>query len=113
MLASDPAAPGAASPVPSSPTAALSLQVACEYGMVHVVSETGGPRGKDYCILYNPQWAHLPHDLGKAVSARWGPSLWGSAGLEGLWGAASTLGVGSVLLTDCPLCSPAWSLEGL
>uniref|UniRef100_A0A673U284 Signal peptide peptidase-like 2B n=1 Tax=Suricata suricatta TaxID=37032 RepID=A0A673U284_SURSU len=34
--------------------------------MVHVVSETGGPKGKDYCILYNPQWAHLPHDLGKA-----------------------------------------------
>lgn len=46
------------------------LQVACEYGMVHVVSERGGPRGKDYCILYNPQWAHLPHDLSKAVSAR-------------------------------------------
>ncbi|XP_033615341.1 signal peptide peptidase-like 2B isoform X3 [Fukomys damarensis] len=44
----------------------FSAQVACEYGMVHVVSETGVPRGKDYCILYNPQWAHLPHDLGKA-----------------------------------------------
>uniref|UniRef100_A0A8C7AJN9 Signal peptide peptidase-like 2B n=1 Tax=Neovison vison TaxID=452646 RepID=A0A8C7AJN9_NEOVI len=44
----------------------LVAQVACEYGMVHVVSETGGPKGKDYCILYNPQWAHLPHDLGKA-----------------------------------------------
>uniref|UniRef100_A0A8D0PNT7 Signal peptide peptidase-like 2B n=1 Tax=Sus scrofa TaxID=9823 RepID=A0A8D0PNT7_PIG len=44
----------------------LAAQVACEYGMVHVVSETGGPKGKDYCILYNPQWAHLPHDLGKA-----------------------------------------------
>lgn len=44
----------------------LTAQVACEYGMVHVVSETGGPRGKDYCILYNPQWAHLPHDLSKA-----------------------------------------------
>ncbi|EPY79671.1 signal peptide peptidase-like 2B [Camelus ferus] len=43
------------------------LKVACEYGMVHVVPETGGPRGKDYCILYNPQWAHLPHDLSKAV----------------------------------------------
>uniref|UniRef100_A0A452TL59 Signal peptide peptidase-like 2B n=1 Tax=Ursus maritimus TaxID=29073 RepID=A0A452TL59_URSMA len=52
--------------LPSSLTTALSLQVACEYGMVHVVSETGGPKGKDYCILYNPQWAHLPHDLGKA-----------------------------------------------
>lgn len=36
--------------------------------MVRVVSETGGPKGKDYCILYNPQWAHLPHDLSKAVS---------------------------------------------
>ncbi|XP_074207304.1 signal peptide peptidase-like 2B isoform X3 [Camelus bactrianus] len=45
----------------------LTAQVACEYGMVHVVPETGGPRGKDYCILYNPQWAHLPHDLSKAV----------------------------------------------
>ncbi|XP_023620437.1 signal peptide peptidase-like 2B isoform X12 [Myotis lucifugus] len=44
----------------------LSAQVACEYGMVHVVSEMGGPKGKDYCILYNPQWAHLPHDLSKA-----------------------------------------------
>ncbi|XP_011852871.1 PREDICTED: signal peptide peptidase-like 2B [Mandrillus leucophaeus] len=43
-----------------------SPEVACEYGMVHVVSEAGGPRGKDYCILYNPQWAHLPHDLSKA-----------------------------------------------
>ncbi|XP_007992871.2 signal peptide peptidase-like 2B isoform X1 [Chlorocebus sabaeus] len=44
----------------------LAAQVTCEYGMVHVVSEAGGPRGKDYCILYNPQWAHLPHDLSKA-----------------------------------------------
>lgn len=51
----------------SLPPAPL-LQVACEYGMVHVVSEMGGPKGKDYCILYNPQWAHLPHDLSKAVS---------------------------------------------
>lgn len=42
--------------------------MACEYGMVHVVSETGGPEGKDYCIVYNPQWAHLPLDLSKAVS---------------------------------------------
>ncbi|MBZ3875819.1 Signal peptide peptidase-like 2B [Sciurus carolinensis] len=41
-------------------------KVACEYGMVHVLSESGTPRGKDYCILYNPQWAHLPQDLGKA-----------------------------------------------
>ncbi|XP_047387262.1 signal peptide peptidase-like 2B isoform X2 [Sciurus carolinensis] len=46
----------------------LEAQVACEYGMVHVLSESGTPRGKDYCILYNPQWAHLPQDLGKAVS---------------------------------------------
>ncbi|XP_075400863.1 signal peptide peptidase-like 2B isoform X2 [Tenrec ecaudatus] len=44
----------------------VAAQVACEYGMVHVVSESGGPRGRDYCILYNPQWAHLPHDLSKA-----------------------------------------------
>nr|XP_055103456.1 signal peptide peptidase-like 2B isoform X2 [Symphalangus syndactylus] len=44
----------------------LAAQVACEYGMVHVVSQAGGPEGKDYCILYNPQWAHLPHDLSKA-----------------------------------------------
>ncbi|XP_021100568.1 signal peptide peptidase-like 2B isoform X3 [Heterocephalus glaber] len=44
----------------------FAAQVACEYGMVHVVSEIAVPRGKDYCILYNPQWAHLPHDLGKA-----------------------------------------------
>ncbi|XP_058138110.1 signal peptide peptidase-like 2B isoform X2 [Dasypus novemcinctus] len=44
----------------------LAAQVACEYGMVHVTSEAGGARGRDYCILYNPQWAHLPHDLSKA-----------------------------------------------
>uniref|UniRef100_A0A286Y1T8 Signal peptide peptidase-like 2B n=1 Tax=Cavia porcellus TaxID=10141 RepID=A0A286Y1T8_CAVPO len=44
----------------------FAAQVTCEYGMVHVMSESGVPRGKDYCILYNPQWAHLPHDLGKA-----------------------------------------------
>ena len=54
--------------------------MACEYGMVHVVSETGGPRGRDYCVLYNPQWAHLPHDLSKAVSLAGslplGPSPW-------------------------------------
>lgn len=85
MLASDPAAPGASSPVPSSPTAALSLQVACEYGMVHVVSETGGPRGKDYCILYNPQWAHLPHDLGKAVSAAGALPCGGRRAWRGSW----------------------------
>ncbi|XP_073910430.1 signal peptide peptidase-like 2B isoform X3 [Castor canadensis] len=44
----------------------LAAQVTCEYGMVHVVSQSGGPKGKDYCILYNPQWAHLPQDLSKA-----------------------------------------------
>ncbi|XP_008835319.1 signal peptide peptidase-like 2B isoform X3 [Nannospalax galili] len=43
----------------------LAAQVACEYGMLHVVSEKGGPQSKDYCILYNPQWARLPHDLAK------------------------------------------------
>ncbi|KAM6310761.1 signal peptide peptidase-like 2B isoform 2-T2 [Podargus strigoides] len=42
------------------------LQVYCEYGMVHVLSEKGSSKGKDYCILFNSQWAHLPHDLGKA-----------------------------------------------
>ncbi|XP_062966568.1 signal peptide peptidase-like 2B isoform X2 [Cynocephalus volans] len=44
----------------------LAAQVACEYGMVHVVPEAGTIKGKDYCILYNPQWAHLPQDLSKA-----------------------------------------------
>ncbi|KAG3280774.1 signal peptide peptidase like 2B, transcript variant X1 [Ictidomys tridecemlineatus] len=34
--------------------------------MVHVLPESGTPKGKDYCILYNPQWAHLPQDLSKA-----------------------------------------------
>ncbi|XP_025048841.1 signal peptide peptidase-like 2B isoform X2 [Alligator sinensis] len=34
--------------------------------MVHVLSEKGSSKGKDYCILFNSQWAHLPHDLGKA-----------------------------------------------
>ncbi|XP_037680025.1 signal peptide peptidase-like 2B isoform X2 [Choloepus didactylus] len=43
----------------------LAAQGACEYGMVHVASERG-PRGRDYCILYNPLWARLPHDLSKA-----------------------------------------------
>ncbi|CAH6779258.1 Sppl2b [Phodopus roborovskii] len=43
----------------------LVAQVACEFGMLRVVSQSGGTRGKDYCILYNPQWAHLPHDLSK------------------------------------------------
>ncbi|XP_051495848.1 signal peptide peptidase-like 2B isoform X2 [Apus apus] len=44
----------------------LLQQVYCEYGMVHVLSEKGSSKGKDYCILFNSQWAHLPHDLGKA-----------------------------------------------
>uniref|UniRef100_H3B706 Signal peptide peptidase-like 2B n=1 Tax=Latimeria chalumnae TaxID=7897 RepID=H3B706_LATCH len=41
-------------------------RVLCEYGMVHVVPEWGQIKGKDYCILFNSQWAHLPHDLSKA-----------------------------------------------
>uniref|UniRef100_UPI004038D2BE signal peptide peptidase-like 2B isoform X2 n=1 Tax=Callospermophilus lateralis TaxID=76772 RepID=UPI004038D2BE len=44
----------------------LAAEMACEYGMVHVLPESGTPKGKDYCILYNPQWAHLPQDLSKA-----------------------------------------------
>lgn len=76
--------PGGPAPTPSTLTPAPLLQVACEYGMVRVVSETGGPRGKDYCILYNPQWAHLPHDLSKAVSA-------GRARSRGLAGPAAVL----------------------
>ncbi|KAJ7412985.1 Signal peptide peptidase-like 2B [Pitangus sulphuratus] len=44
----------------------LGAWVYCEYGMVHVLSEKGSSKGKDYCILFNSQWAHLPHDLGKA-----------------------------------------------
>lgn len=48
----------------------LRSQVCCEYGMVHVLPEKGSSKGKDYCILFNSQWAHLPHDLGKAVSTR-------------------------------------------
>lgn len=53
------------------------VQVAGEYGMVRVVSETEVLQGKDYCVLYNPQWAPLPHDLSKAVSTPGpdGPSL--------------------------------------
>ncbi|CAO2641365.1 Signal peptide peptidase-like 2B [Lemmus lemmus] len=43
----------------------LAAQVACEFGLLRVVSQSSGIRGKDYCILYNPQWAHLPHDLSK------------------------------------------------
>ncbi|XP_069914670.1 signal peptide peptidase-like 2B isoform X4 [Oryctolagus cuniculus] len=44
----------------------FAAQVAGEYGMLRVVSQTETPRGKDYCVLYNPQWAALPHSLGKA-----------------------------------------------
>ena len=53
---------------PGGPDPALSFQVACEFGLLRVVSQNGGIRGKDYCILYNPQWAHLPRDLNKVVS---------------------------------------------
>ncbi|XP_029466655.1 signal peptide peptidase-like 2B isoform X2 [Rhinatrema bivittatum] len=44
----------------------LVTEVWGEFGMVHITSEKGSSSGKDYCILFNPQWAHLPHDLGKA-----------------------------------------------
>ncbi|MBN3317161.1 SPP2B protein, partial [Atractosteus spatula] len=40
-------------------------QVLGEYGMAHV-TERGKSKGKDYCILFNSQWAHLPQDLNKA-----------------------------------------------
>lgn len=43
----------------------LAAQAACEFGILRVVPQSGGTRGRDYCILYNPQWAHLPHDLNK------------------------------------------------
>ncbi|XP_038166895.1 signal peptide peptidase-like 2B isoform X2 [Arvicola amphibius] len=43
----------------------LAAQVACEFGLLRVISQSGGIRGRDYCILYNPQWAHLPRDLSK------------------------------------------------
>ncbi|XP_006514276.1 signal peptide peptidase-like 2B isoform X7 [Mus musculus] len=45
----------------------LAAQVACEFGVLRVVSQTSRTRSRDYCILYNPQWAHLPHDLSKVV----------------------------------------------
>lgn len=53
-------------------TAFLSFQVACEFGVLRVVSQTSRTRSRDYCILYNPQWAHLPHDLSKVVSVTLG-----------------------------------------
>uniref|UniRef100_A0A8C6JRH1 Signal peptide peptidase-like 2B n=2 Tax=Melopsittacus undulatus TaxID=13146 RepID=A0A8C6JRH1_MELUD len=34
--------------------------------MVRVLSGERGSKGKDYCILFNSQWAHLPQDLSKA-----------------------------------------------
>ncbi|XP_070800969.1 LOW QUALITY PROTEIN: signal peptide peptidase-like 2B [Pituophis catenifer annectens] len=47
--------------------ALLVAQVSGEFGVVRVFPEKGGGGGgKDYCILFNSQWAHLPHDLGKA-----------------------------------------------
>ncbi|XP_077332397.1 signal peptide peptidase-like 2B isoform X1 [Lithobates pipiens] len=42
-------------------------KVLCEYGMVHVTSEKSSGSAKDYCILFNSEWAHLPHDLTKAA----------------------------------------------
>ena len=45
----------------------LCLQVVGEYGMAHF-SDEGKSKGKDYCIFFNSQWAHLPQDLNKAVS---------------------------------------------
>ncbi|XP_076414970.1 signal peptide peptidase-like 2B isoform X2 [Peromyscus maniculatus bairdii] len=50
---------------PAAALLLLAAQVACELGVLRVVSQSGGTRGRDYCILYNPQWAHLPHDLSK------------------------------------------------
>ncbi|XP_072261310.1 signal peptide peptidase-like 2B isoform X1 [Pyxicephalus adspersus] len=47
--------------------AATLSKVLCGYGMVHVTSEKSGGSAKDYCILFNSEWAHLPHDLTKAA----------------------------------------------
>ncbi|XP_018088573.1 signal peptide peptidase like 2B S homeolog isoform X1 [Xenopus laevis] len=41
-------------------------EVVGEYGMVHVTSEKSSSSSKDYCILFNSQWARLPQDLAKA-----------------------------------------------
>ncbi|XP_063003338.1 signal peptide peptidase-like 2B [Elgaria multicarinata webbii] len=73
-MAADAAAPAAGRRVqPGSRPLRLLLsllllvsQGSCEFGMVHVFSEKESGPGKDYCILFNSQWAHLPHDLGKA-----------------------------------------------
>ncbi|KAG9480519.1 hypothetical protein GDO78_012142 [Eleutherodactylus coqui] len=35
--------------------------------MVHVTSDKREGSAKDYCILFNSEWAHLPHDLTKAA----------------------------------------------
>lgn len=68
--------------------------------MVHVVSEQGGTQGKDYCVLYNPQWAHLPQDLAKAVSTTgWLNGSWRTSAVkENLRGSlpAQGMGVGGV-----------------
>ncbi|XP_028672157.1 signal peptide peptidase-like 2 isoform X2 [Erpetoichthys calabaricus] len=45
--------------------AMLLKQVLGEYGMAHV-SDMEKNNGKDYCISFNPDWAHLPQDLNKA-----------------------------------------------
>ncbi|KAM4050855.1 signal peptide peptidase-like 2B isoform 1-T1 [Anomaloglossus baeobatrachus] len=46
---------------------AMVTQVLSEYGMVHVTSDKSDGSAKDYCILFNSEWAHLPHDLTKAA----------------------------------------------
>lgn len=46
---------------------AVVTQVLGDYGMVHVTSEKSVGSAKDYCILFNSEWAHLPHDLTKAA----------------------------------------------
>ncbi|XP_018418511.1 PREDICTED: signal peptide peptidase-like 2B isoform X2 [Nanorana parkeri] len=55
------------SPVILLTWAATLAKVLCEYGMVHVTSEKSVGSAKDYCILFNSEWAHLPHDLTKAA----------------------------------------------
>lgn len=55
------------SPVLLLTWAATLSKVLCEYGMVHVTSEKSSGSAKDYCILFNSEWAHLPHDLTKAA----------------------------------------------
>ncbi|XP_023121429.2 signal peptide peptidase-like 2 isoform X1 [Amphiprion ocellaris] len=43
----------------------LIQKVVGEYGMAHF-SDKGKSKGKDYCIFFNSEWAHLPQDLNKA-----------------------------------------------